>query len=195
MSTETFKHSSPLQKADEDNSTPGFRDVMAQLGAAVHIVTTDGSHGRAGFAASAVCSVTDTPATMLVCLQHTSSAYAAVRANGVLCINTLEIEHESLSKVFGGKTPMAQRFESAQWSVLATGAPVLVGARISLDCRISRIVDVGTHDVLFCQVQAMTSRNQGVGGLYYVDRSYHALAANRVERIAQTANMQHTDGG
>jgi hypothetical protein len=38
-----------------------FRDAMAQVGAAVNIITTDGPAGRAGFTASAVCSVTDTP--------------------------------------------------------------------------------------------------------------------------------------
>ena len=38
-----------------------FRDAMAHVGAAVNIITTDGPAGRAGFTASAVCSVTDTP--------------------------------------------------------------------------------------------------------------------------------------
>lgn len=39
-----------------------FRDAMSCMGAAVNIITTDGPAGRAGFTASAVCSVTDTPA-------------------------------------------------------------------------------------------------------------------------------------
>jgi len=47
-----------------------FRDAMARLGAAVNIVTTDGTAGRAGFTASAVCSVTDDPPTLLVCLNR-----------------------------------------------------------------------------------------------------------------------------
>lgn len=45
-----------------------FRNAMAQLGTAVHVVTTDGAGGRAGFTASAVCSVTDTPPSVLVCI-------------------------------------------------------------------------------------------------------------------------------
>lgn len=49
-----------------------FRDAMSCMGAAVNIITTDGPAGRAGFTASAVCSVTDTPPTLLVCcvFQH-----------------------------------------------------------------------------------------------------------------------------
>jgi Conserved protein/domain typically associated with flavoprotein oxygenases, DIM6/NTAB family len=41
-----------------------FRNAMARLGSAVNIITTDGPAGRAGFTASAVCSVTDTPPTL-----------------------------------------------------------------------------------------------------------------------------------
>ncbi len=40
-----------------------FRDAMACVGAAVNIITTDGPAGMAGFTASAVCSVTDSPPT------------------------------------------------------------------------------------------------------------------------------------
>ncbi|MBW6425505.1 flavin reductase [Rhizobium sp. XQZ8] len=47
-----------------------FRDGMSWLAAAVHIVTTDGPGGLAGFTASAVSSVTDRPPTLLVCLSH-----------------------------------------------------------------------------------------------------------------------------
>jgi hypothetical protein len=55
-----------------------YRDAMACLGAAVNIVTTDGNAGRAGFTASAICSVTDDPPTLLVCMNRGSSAYASV---------------------------------------------------------------------------------------------------------------------
>ena len=49
-----------------------FRDAMARLGAAVNIITTDGAAGRGGITATAVCSVTDDPPTLLVCLNRTS---------------------------------------------------------------------------------------------------------------------------
>lgn len=41
-----------------------FRDAMSKLAAAVNIITTEGPAGRAGFTASAVCSVTDEPPTL-----------------------------------------------------------------------------------------------------------------------------------
>lgn len=55
-----------------------FRDAMAQVGAAVNIITTDGPAGRAGFTASAVCSVTDEPPTLLVCLNRSASVLSLI---------------------------------------------------------------------------------------------------------------------
>lgn len=43
-----------------------FRNGMAMLGGAVSIITSAGASGRVGMTASAVCSVTDTPPTLLV---------------------------------------------------------------------------------------------------------------------------------
>ena len=53
-----------------------FRDAMARLGAAVNIITTGGPAGRGGFTASAVCSVTDDPPTLLVCMNRNATAAA-----------------------------------------------------------------------------------------------------------------------
>lgn len=151
-----------------------FRGAMARLGAAVHIVTSDGPAGATGFTATAVCSVTDTPPTLLVCLNRNASAYAAVVANGVLCVNTLAASQRELSQVFGGKTPMADRFAGGQWHALHTGAPVLRGAIANFDCQIVRALTIGTHDVLICEAVAILSEAESPG-LLYVDRTYHSL--------------------
>lgn len=151
-----------------------FRDAMACLGAAVNIITTDGPAGQAGFTASAVCSVTDSPPTLLVCLNRSASVWPVFNDNRTLCVNTLSAGQESLSNLFGGKTPMADRFAAAGWQTGATGCPRLDEALASFDCRISQVVSVGTHDILFCEIIAMT-RHPVPQGLVWFDRGYHAL--------------------
>lgn len=151
-----------------------FRDAMACLGAAVNIITTDGPAGQAGFTASAVCSVTDSPPTLLVCLNRSASVWPVFNDNRTLCINTLSAGQESLSNLFGGKTPMADRFAAAGWQTGATGCPRLDEALASFDCRISQVVSVGTHDILFCEIVAIT-RHPVPQGLVWFDRGYHAL--------------------
>lgn len=151
-----------------------FRDAMSRLGAAVNIITTDGPAGRAGFTASAVCSVTDDPPTLLVCLNRSASVWPIFLNNMTLCVNTLAAGHESLSNLFGGKTPMADRFAAASWRSGVSGSPLLEGAVASFDCRISQVVSVGTHDILFCQLVAL-ERNDDTHGLVWFDRGYHQL--------------------
>jgi flavin reductase len=155
-------------------SKDDFRHAMSRLGAAVNIITTDGPGGRAGFTASAVCSVTDTPPTLLVCLNRSASVYPAFDVNGVLCVNTLAAGHQEISNLFGGKTPMADRFAAARWSTGATGSPMLDDAGVAFDCRIVSRSSVGTHDVLFCEVVAVQVGAAG-HGLMYFGRQYHEL--------------------
>jgi flavin reductase len=155
-----------------------YRDAMARLGAAVSIVTTDGPAGRAGFTASAVCSVTDDPPTLLVCMNRESSAYASVAGNKLVCVNVLSAQQERLSQLFGGKVPAAERFAAAAWSTLETGAPVLADCAVAFDCQVADVTTVGTHDVLFCRVVAL--RSSGLTeNLIYLGRAYHSVRARR----------------
>ena len=100
-----------------------FRDAMACVGAAVNIITTDGPSGKAGFTASAVCSVTDSPPTLLVCLNRGASVWPIFSENRTLCVNTLSAGQEPLSNLFGGKTPMEDRFAAARWQTAKFSSP------------------------------------------------------------------------
>jgi flavin reductase len=153
-----------------------YRDAMARFGAAVHVVTTAGAAGRHGFTASAVTSVTDDPPTLLVCQNRASDANLAFKTNGVLCVNTLAAAQEALSPVFAGMTDCDRngRFAAAAWATLATGAPVLQGALVSFDCRITKTLEVGTHSVLFCEVEAIAT-GESHEGLIYFGRRYHPV--------------------
>lgn len=152
-----------------------FRNAMARLSAAVNIVTTDGPFGRAGFTASAVCSVTDAPPTLLVCVNRATSVHNAVSRNGVLCVNTLAASDKHLSRIFGAKVPMLERFAATSWSTLRTGAPVLNGAIASFDCNVVRIQEVGTHDVLYCEIAAIAQDGSDEAALLYYNRHYHEV--------------------
>ena len=161
----------------EDIDAQDFRDAMSSLGAAVHIITTTGETERCGITASAVCAVTDDPPTLLVCLNRKSSINGAMKANGVLCVNTLAAGHEDISGDFAGVTNKSseERFSGLSWSELATGAPVLNSALVSFDCEITDIKEVGTHSVIFCAVRAV-QHGSGETGLIYYKRAYGTVA-------------------
>ncbi|MGO1250335.1 flavin reductase [Psychrobacter sp.] len=152
-----------------------FREAMSKLAAAVNIITTEGPAGRAGFTASAVCSVTDEPPTLLVCLNRNASVYDYFKENMVLCVNTLALEHKDLSGAFGGKVSLEERFDQGSWSTLSTGSPVLEDAIISFDCQVKLISSVGTHDILICEVLDIKHKCD-CESLIYFDRDYHQLS-------------------
>ncbi|WP_258365911.1 flavin reductase [Komagataeibacter rhaeticus] len=152
-----------------------FREGMAWLAASVNIITTDGAAGRHGFTASAVCSVSDTPPTLLVCMNRNVRSYAAFVRNGVLCVNVLSGGHRVLSRLFSSSQASSdERFGSAAWSVLKTGAPVLDGCVVNFDASISQVLDAGTHDILMCRVEAVRL-DHARGGLVWFGRAYHDL--------------------
>jgi flavin reductase len=153
-----------------------FRRSMSRLGAAVNLITTDGQAGRCGFTASTVCSVSDDPPMLLVCMNRRSEQNAAFKANGVLCVNTLAAGQEHLSALFAGFTrcDMEKRFGQGVWSTASTGAPLLEEALVSFDCEIERVEEVATHSVFFCRVVAIR-QGGSAEGLVYFDRAYHRV--------------------
>lgn len=155
-----------------------FRHAMSRLGAAVNIITTDGTAGRHGITASAVCSVSDTPPILLVCINRTSSAHDLVLGNGVFCVNVLAHNHADLALRFGrpGLSP-EDRFTGGDWSVLATGAPTLGDAAVALDCDVTTVTEAGTHSVIIGTVRALRMGEDSPAGLVYFDRDFHRLGA------------------
>jgi len=153
-----------------------FRDAMARLGAAVTIVTTDGPAGRVGITASAVCSVTDTPPTLLVCMNRTSSLNPVVQGNGVLCVNLLPGDAQEIANLFAGFTGADQvsRFDTGRWTTLATGSPVLEEAVAALDCDVEEVVEKGTHSVVFARVRAIRLGDPRQA-LIWFSRNYHPV--------------------
>ncbi|GCE82053.1 flavin reductase [Komagataeibacter diospyri] len=155
-------------------SVDTFRNGMAALSSAVTIVTTDGPHGPHGFTASAVCSVSDTPPTLLACINRTTSAHPYILEHGVLAINVLHEGQHGLSNIFSSRSrSMAERFAAGRWHTGLTGAPVLDDALVSFDCRIREIRDVGTHTVVIAHVVDVTMGNDDIrSGLVWFNRQY-----------------------
>lgn len=152
-----------------------FKNAMSLLTSAVSIVTTVGESGTHGLTVSAVCSVSDTPPTLLVCINKSSRSYANFVENKVLCVNVLKAEQEQLSNAFASsKLSSKQRFAQARWTALKTGAPVLGDSLVSFDCEIKHMQEVGSHTVLICPVVAI-QHSQDDQALVYFNRAYHQV--------------------
>ena len=152
-----------------------FRNAMSLLTTAVNVITTQGGAGMYGFTASAVCSVTDTPSTLLVCMNQSSRSHAHFVENQVLAVNVLSTQHEQLSNAFASsKFSSEDRFSLGEWTTLETGSPILEDALVTFDCEIQDIQQVGTHSIFMCRVLAVKQSEQEQS-LVYFNRAYHQV--------------------
>jgi cob(II)yrinic acid a,c-diamide reductase len=163
-----------LDKTQLDPLT--YRDAMSRLAGHVHIVTAAHEGVRRGVTITAACSVSDDPATLLVCLNGANPRNDIFAESGSFALNLLAAEQLDLAHVFSGKNHVdpSERFSHGTWGELKTGAPILNEAVAAFDCRLIDIKTVATHIVLFGQVVAVTLGQQKPA-LVYLDRDYRTL--------------------
>lgn len=155
-----------------------FRNAMAKLAAAVNIITTHGKAGTCGITATAVCSITDTPPTVLVCVNRNSQMNSVFQQNKQVCINILSAEQEELAYHFAGMrdSAMEERFKMEIWKTKDEPhhAPALIGSLANLHGKITTIHEVGTHS-LFLVTLDKIDVHEGTG-LVYFDRVFYKLS-------------------
>jgi flavin reductase (DIM6/NTAB) family NADH-FMN oxidoreductase RutF len=174
-----LKPSLPLDTADTGASPIDavlFREGMSRVAGAVHVVTTAGPSGRAGFTATAVTPVTDSPASLLVCVNTAARSAQALMANRVFCVNTLGAADAAIADAFAGRSGLqgADRFTVGSWLSLVTGAPVLSTSLASFDCRLTDARVVSTHHVIIGEIVGIRLGEER-SALVYQGRLYHGL--------------------
>ena len=153
-----------------------FRLGMRHLAAHVCLITTRGPDGaRRGLTATAVCSVSAAPPTLLCCVNRQIEPFAAIRESGIFAVNVLGIEDRELAERFAGEVQGEARFDIGSWLELSTGAPVLESALATFDCRLTRLEEVATHGILFGEIQASRSRMMSAPALLYAHGTFGAF--------------------
>ena len=153
-----------------------FRDALAHAATAVTVLATGGAAGMAGVTCSAVCSVCDTPPTILFCVNRSSAANYLIKENGLVSVNWLNSRQKDLSQLFAGvgKVPMQERFDKEHWKTSSLGVPYCTDALVSFECRISSVTEIGTHSVFLARVLGAmrADRADRADPLVYCQRAY-----------------------
>lgn len=143
--------------------------ALRRLAGPVTIITTGDSETPAGLTATAVASVTADPPRLIVFVNKKVSATSVILNSGTLCVNILASDQEDVAKAFAGMIKDVAgpaRFEHGDWDKLLTGAPALVGALASLDCRVIKAINESTHHAFLCEVLATREREGGAALIY-----------------------------
>ena len=160
--------------------TPGmeedFKNGMRRLAGAVHLVTTSDGAEHQGLTATAVCSLTVDPPTLVVCVNRSASAHDAIVSNGVFAVNVLSRQQQDLAQLFSDTTAIEKRFQVGEWSSLVTGAPVLLGSLCNFDCRLQESVQQSTHTLFIGSVVGVTRSDENAP-LMYFDGGYATISS------------------
>lgn len=127
-------------------SKTGFLSAMARLPGAVALITTGRGNDRFGLTASAICSLSADPPSIIVCVNKTAAAHDEILRNGYFAVNLLTSNQGDLATLFTQKG--VDRFASHAWSIMVTGAPVLKPAHLTFDCTLDRAIDGFSHSIL-----------------------------------------------
>lgn len=151
---------------------------MRRLASGVCVLSTCLPNGeRFAMTVSSVTSVSDSPASLLVCINHQVSQqdYLA-RTGSRFVVNVLSVAHQNISNLCAGRDSDRDRFSIGLWQEL-DGLPVLSDALASFVCEADQISRYGTHYIVIARISQVVINGAEVNPLIYVDAGYGALMA------------------
>lgn len=153
-----------------------FRSLMATFPTGVAIVTTGGTDGEpSGLTVSSVSSVSLDPPTLLVCLHENSNTLKSLLDRSAFAVNLLHDGAQDTAKIFASGDQ--NRFAKVDWEHAPEFAgPHLVNDAHSIaDCRISRTISMGDHQVVFGEIYRVQQQSpEGAQPLLYGMRRFSA---------------------
>jgi flavin reductase (DIM6/NTAB) family NADH-FMN oxidoreductase RutF len=159
-----------------DELSEAFKQAMRLLAGPVTVITAGVGEEARGLTATAVCSVSLAPPTLLVCVNRAGEAHAAIAAVRCFCVNVLADANRGVAEGFAGRLGLAgaDKFGTGRWVTLETGAPALEDALVNIDCEVAEAIDAHTHTVFFGRVRTVRIGADGPPLVHY-DRAYRRL--------------------
>jgi len=150
-----------------------FRRVLSHFATGVTIVTTRDADGRpTGLTVSAFCSVSLDPPQVLVCVDHKSQTYPALRERGRFAVNVLSADHEEVSRRFA--STRLDKFEGLAYRTGVLDVPLIAGALAQLECTTVNVHVEGDHTIFIGRVEE--SHVDAGDPLLYYKGKYQRLA-------------------
>jgi flavin reductase len=158
-----------------------FRKAMRTLASAVSIVSTASDNRRFGMTATAVCSLSMQPPTLLVCINQSSSLHRPLLNAGRFCINILHADQDELARTFSRKD-IEDRFAHGNWMLDGRGVPFVADAQANVFCTVEEAYRHRTHSIVAGAVYRVAVRDS-VHPLLYQDGRYTVGLAEGVDWV------------
>ena len=155
----------------------GMKAGMRRLAKGVTVITLRDLAGqRYAMTASAVTSLSDSPASLLICANKTSSLAPHFVKATPFCVNVLSHNMELLSNRCAGKEKGEARFDVGDWvDHESTQLPFINNAEAVFFCVSDDVKKYGTHLIVIGKIVEVKVATTEVNPLIYVDGGYRQL--------------------
>lgn len=137
-----------LKNVDESQ----FKSAMRCIASTVNVITSGESGSSSGMTATAVCSVSAAPPSVLIVVNQDNRSHAMIERTGAFAINILSARQKSIALHFASKP--ADPFASVAHRTGITKSPILEGGVGYLECVVDSQTKVGTHSIFVGRVIA-----------------------------------------
>ncbi len=154
-----------------------MKQGMRRLASGVSVLSTRvDEHERFAMTVSSVTSVSDTPPSLLVCINKKISLQGHLEHEGCLfAVNLLANAQQQVSNVCAGFEPVNDRFSVGNWLEGPDKVPYLTDSEAVFFCRTDKVVSYGTHHIVIGQIEDVLVSEQHTNPLVYHNGGYAAL--------------------
>lgn len=150
---------------------------MRRLASGIGVLSTETpENGRFAMTVSSITSVSDSPPSLLVCINKQISEQGHLAEPGArFAVNILAHGQEALSNLCAGRHGERDRFSLGDWAPGHENQPYLKDAQAAFFCVTDKVVDYATHHILVALIEAVEVPQLSVDPLIYVDGGYGSL--------------------
>ena len=154
-----------------------LRVGMRRLASGVCVITTEVDGRRYAMTASSVTSLSDSPASLLVCVNKTAAIQPYLKKYQPFAVNILGAGHESISNKCAQREAGDERFSIGLWERdEATQLPCLKDAQAVFLCEVDNDgYEYGTHQIVIGKLTRVMLPDIQLDPLIYVDGAYSRL--------------------
>jgi flavin reductase (DIM6/NTAB) family NADH-FMN oxidoreductase RutF len=133
-------------------SPANFKTAMRCFASTVNVITSGRGTALNGMTATAVCSVSAEPPSILIVVNQENRSHALIQRSGAYTVNVLSASQESLAAHFasGSVAP----FATVPYSLGLNKCPIIDNCTSFLECVVESRIRFGTHSVFIGRVVA-----------------------------------------
>jgi flavin reductase (DIM6/NTAB) family NADH-FMN oxidoreductase RutF/nitroreductase len=141
-----------LEQQSENSLVSGdlFKSLMRNIASSVAVITTNQSERLHGMTATAICSVSADPATILIVVNRSTRSHPIISATKAFTVNILADHQHAIGRRFASKHE--DPFDGIKYHTGLNGSPILDDVAAHIACVTVSEFEVETHTIFVGRV-------------------------------------------